>query len=994
MAEATKVMQRAGWTQLRTIEKLDLTRFIPALKLKGSQWKKKIGLAKDAALEAKIKNAPDGVKAKRGHKEPESSGRILLLDSFYFTKYFKAKEKKAMTVVDSVVTEYNLNAEQERAFRLVANHAIADDPDQLKMHLDGDGFGPPMFPSPLIFYSTIPILDSNNQTSPWVNLSGFGGPPAIQPFRCSLSLVQQTATLNSTTRALVSVEPAINKTISTWQAFSGGSTDFSDIAFANPQGFLDIWEAWYSVMPTAVPPPALSEITAVPFSVADVGLLQQLNLFPFNSTLKTTVYLHELENQLANIVASMFWTLGHVPTLPAYDPPNLATNSASFNVSLLVANAIIEEIILQERLNLSVIAIIGGLLASIALMSLTIQFLSFATTTRSDVQPEGLNMLHSIWLYRNHPELHACLRQVAYPTDFNLREAGMSAMLIATFNERNAKAHASETGPKSTILLFPARNSYRNSSLVSAVLHVSLVAIHLALLAISRMELEHEITFPLTRQAVVSWAITTIATTFVTIYLAVLLFMTQTLAFQRSLRKLQMITATHDNIAAWDGIGSALVQIWHQKAVPASVFGVLSAFAYLAGVLVLHITSPALLSVQPFEVNYLIPVTTQSLPTFTLSGYDPASLSARIDKLHSPLLYAEGSLSFLPFLNSTAPLGLHGATLYDVLELNSGAGNVTVDATRFDMTCGYIPDAIYTSGTIDILGTLYHEAAVPILDSNGNTSPLTDDAQLFACSAKPAKLVAIVDSQSRELIYIDQEMNNAPSIWEPFDGNSNNSTNSNSGPEQTLADNWESWYPAMPVSPSENYVNYFSFNVAEAFFMEQLDLAVRANITLGEFENTLSALVASMYWTLGHIAPPPGFTPTSLTPSGPPPVEVSLLQGSAEVTETTVEARLDLSTTAIASGILASAILLLVSLQFLDFRKSREHDDDIAISGMGLLHAVWLYREHPELEKLLEQVVEPTDENLRRAGMVQMRLAGSGSGKRQRPEPELEEAED
>lgn len=84
----------------------------------------------------------------------------------------------------------------------------------------------------------------------------------------------------------------------------------------------------------------------------------------------------------------------------------------------------------------------------------------------------------------------------------------------------------------------------------------------------------------------------------------------------------------------------------------------------------------------------------------------------------------------------------------------------------------------------------------------------------------------------------------------------------------------------------------------------------------------------------------------------------------------------------IAGGLIASAILLLLSLPFLDFHKSREQDDDVAIGGMGILHAIWLYREHPELEKLLVQVVEPTDVNLRKAGMVRIRLAGSGSGKR------------
>jgi hypothetical protein len=60
------------------------------------------------------------------------------------------------------------------------------------------------------------------------------------------------------------------------------------------------------------------------------------------------------------------------------------------------------------------------------------------------------------------------------------------------------------------------------------------------------------------------------------------------------------------------------------------------------------------------------------------------------------------------------------------------------------------------------------------------------------------------------------------------------------------------------------------------------------------------------------------------------------------------------------------------------------HDDqhNITIDGTGLLHAIWLYRNHPELSTLLDQVEHPTDENLREAGMVRVRLVGGGRGER------------
>jgi maltodextrin utilization protein YvdJ len=76
------------------------------------------------------------------------------------------------------------------------------------------------------------------------------------------------------------------------------------------------------------------------------------------------------------------------------------------------------------------------------------------------------------------------------------------------------------------------------------------------------------------------------------------------------------MTETHDNVAAWPGIGSALVQPCNQKAVPASLIGVLSTFLYLASVLILHITTPALFSLETFNASRPVFVNTHGLPSF------------------------------------------------------------------------------------------------------------------------------------------------------------------------------------------------------------------------------------------------------------------------------------------------------------------------------------------------------------------------------------------
>jgi hypothetical protein len=72
---------------------------------------------------------------------------------------------------------------------------------------------------------------------------------------------------------------------------------------------------------------------------------------------------------------------------------------------------------------------------------------------------------------------------------------------------------------------------------------------------------------------------------------------------------------------------------------------------------------------------------------------------------------------------------------------------------------------------------------------------------------------------------------------------------------------------------------------------------------------------------------------------------------------------------------------MLLSLEHLLFSQDEKTEQDLPIDGTGLLHAIWLYRNHTELEVLLEQVEHPTDDNLRNAGMVRTKLVGPHFGK-------------
>ena len=61
------------------------------------------------------------------------------MDQSYFEKEYKAQKTLHNQYIESTVKEFNLNNEQERAFRIIANHAESKTNPQLKMYIGGMG---------------------------------------------------------------------------------------------------------------------------------------------------------------------------------------------------------------------------------------------------------------------------------------------------------------------------------------------------------------------------------------------------------------------------------------------------------------------------------------------------------------------------------------------------------------------------------------------------------------------------------------------------------------------------------------------------------------------------------------------------------------------------------------------------------------------------------------------------------------------------------------
>ncbi|KAJ7753204.1 hypothetical protein B0H16DRAFT_1835370 [Mycena metata] len=107
-------------------------------------------------------------------------------------------------------------------------------------------------------------------------------------------------------------------------------------------------------------------------------LIQNLNLRPtdYDGTSSNPVALHDLENALSILVASMFWTLGHIPRTLGQtgvqsdgNSPWFTDVTGPFEFPFLEGNATATETFMLARLK-----VVAGLAVSIALTVLSLAF--------------------------------------------------------------------------------------------------------------------------------------------------------------------------------------------------------------------------------------------------------------------------------------------------------------------------------------------------------------------------------------------------------------------------------------------------------------------------------------------------------------------------------------------------------------------------------------------------------------------------------------------
>ena len=148
MISIKHMMTRIGWTDPLDIDHVvpQPISFKPDVFKPGIAWEQEIETMKQSILNERIANR---LHAGKENDQEQSFNNlkehvpntVKVVDKSYGDSYLDKKFhiSGASELVDLNVKAYSLNEEQDRAFRIIANHAISDYPEQLRMYLGGMG---------------------------------------------------------------------------------------------------------------------------------------------------------------------------------------------------------------------------------------------------------------------------------------------------------------------------------------------------------------------------------------------------------------------------------------------------------------------------------------------------------------------------------------------------------------------------------------------------------------------------------------------------------------------------------------------------------------------------------------------------------------------------------------------------------------------------------------------------------------------------------------
>ena len=137
MTDVRRMLLSLGWTNRNSDllpDDLNLSH-TPIQPQTPAQWKAAVSNKRAQILEERARNLPTVVDLDAGALSSFVPNDVRVVDKSYMSRSFSSKLWQQTT--QDVSKQFSLNEEQDRAFRIVANHACSPDSDQLKMNIAG-----------------------------------------------------------------------------------------------------------------------------------------------------------------------------------------------------------------------------------------------------------------------------------------------------------------------------------------------------------------------------------------------------------------------------------------------------------------------------------------------------------------------------------------------------------------------------------------------------------------------------------------------------------------------------------------------------------------------------------------------------------------------------------------------------------------------------------------------------------------------------------------
>ncbi|KAL1669085.1 hypothetical protein GGF50DRAFT_45125 [Schizophyllum commune] len=557
---------------------------------------------------------------------------------------------------------------------------------------------------------------------------------------------------------------------------------------------------------------------------------------------------------------------------------------------------------------------------------------------------------------------------------------------------------------------------------LSYAMHIILVLTHVTLLVVCLLHLEENVVVQLSDDSfgdLTSTAVTVSATIFATIYGALLIWMTQRLALRRLLTSQQTLTAMHDEFNSWIGLGSALMTLYGQSRIRSTIGSISLITSYLVNAAILHVTIPAMFSLQ--VGTQLQPAEVTSLAAYPRVDHMFDTMADRTNieghLLTTLLSDASSLLPYVALSEAHQTVGLDGATMYDQLLVNDGNGTVSLEATTFNVTCGTLNDLtivddgrkgdestipeynithLYPNGTQQanvvlkyiylnntmVLGfrkkdtfdpspglnrTFYLYGSFDLEDSAGTQLPnftlpygrLSTNITIVGCDLYSHNHTVEVSRTTR--LALDGQIpplrtSSTFSAWLPQDAVASEDFN--------ILDLWSTGVQSQ-YTTSDYYGGSNRLGFMEKYLITCLDLdlnkggqVARGRVGLSDVENALSRLAASYFWSFNQVNKQDRYSIRR--------------EKKTPVTRPEVVLRLHLSPVPVLAGLIVSLFLMMTNALLVRPRESRTVGAVDVLDSLGLLQIIWFVRGRPEVLSTIGRVEDPNEDALRLVGMFVM----------------------